>query len=116
EPTEPFKPSVNVRLTAFGILAAAWMVFTYLLFFGGREWTYLAIIFFWALPPIFPQMLYGADILWHHRRLVLAGILVPGTFLSLTDIVALTDTTWSIAKDQTTGILFFDILPIEEAA
>jgi lycopene cyclase domain-containing protein len=61
-------------------------------------------------------MLYGADILWHHRRLVLAGIIVPGTFLSLTDIIALTDTTWSIAKDQTTGILFFGILPIEEVA
>jgi hypothetical protein len=30
------------------------------------------------------------------------------------DIVALTDTTWSISKEQTTGILFFGILPLEE--
>ena len=30
------------------------------------------------------------------------------------DIVALTDTTWSIAKDQTLGILYFGILPLEE--
>ena len=30
------------------------------------------------------------------------------------DIVALTDTTWSISPSQTTGILFFGILPLEE--
>ena len=30
------------------------------------------------------------------------------------DIVALTETTWSISPSQTTGILFFGILPLEE--
>ena len=30
------------------------------------------------------------------------------------DIVALNDTTWSISPGQTTGILFFGILPLEE--
>jgi hypothetical protein len=30
------------------------------------------------------------------------------------DIVALQETTWSISPSQTTGILFFGILPIEE--
>jgi putative membrane protein len=35
-------------------------------------------------------------------------------YLSLMDIVALTDTTWSISKEQTTGVLFFGILPLEE--
>jgi hypothetical protein len=30
------------------------------------------------------------------------------------DIVALTDTTWSISPTQTTGVLFFGILPLEE--
>ncbi len=114
EPTEAFKTSVNVRLAAFGIIAAAWLFFTFLLFFGGREWTYLAIILFWALPAIFPQALFGADILWHHRKLVFTAIFVPGFYLSLMDIVALTDTTWSISKEQTTGVLFFGILPLEE--
>lgn len=114
EPTETFKPSIKVRLAAFGVLTAAWLVFTCLLFLGGREWTYLAIIFFWALPAVFPQMLYGADILWHHRKLVFLGIFIPATYLSLMDIVALTETTWSIAKDQTTGVLILGILPIEE--
>lgn len=114
EPKAVFLSSGFARTIAFGVLAAIWLVFAYLLFFGGFEWTYLAIIFFWALPAIFPQILYGADILWHYRRLVFLSIFVPGTYLSLMDIIALTDTTWSIAKDQTTGVLFFGILPLEE--
>ena len=39
---------------------------------------------------------------------------MPGLYLSLMDILALTDTTWSISKEQTLGILFVDILPLEE--
>jgi len=76
--------------------------------------TYLSITLFWALPAILPQLLFGADILWHYRKLVFWAIMVPGTYLSLMDIVALQDTTWSISKNQTTGILFFGILPLEE--
>jgi putative membrane protein len=90
------------------------MLFTYLFFFGDTKWTYLSITLFWALPAILPQLLFGADILWHYRKLVFWAIMVPGTYLSLMDIVALTDTTWSISKEQTTGILFFGILPLEE--
>jgi hypothetical protein len=30
------------------------------------------------------------------------------------DILALRETTWSISANQTTGILFFGILPLEE--
>ena len=30
------------------------------------------------------------------------------------DIVALKETTWSISPTQTTGVLFFGILPLEE--
>lgn len=114
EPVEPFKPARIARLVAFGILFAVWLVSVYLFFFSGDEWNYLSIILFWALPAIFPQFLFGADILWHYRRLVFTVIIVPGLYLSLMDIVALTDTTWSISKDQTLGILFFGILPIEE--
>jgi len=96
------------------ILISAWFLFTYLFFFGDAKWTYLSIIFFWALPPVIIQLLFGADILWHYRKLLFWAILVPGTYLSLTDIVALKETTWSIAQSQTTGVLFFGILPLEE--
>lgn len=114
EPKTEFKPSKTGRLIAFGVLFAAWAYFTYLFFFGPREWTYLSITLFWALPAIFPQFLFGADILWHYRKLVFTAIFVPGFYLSLMDIVALSETTWNIAKDQTIGVNFFGILPLEE--
>ena len=114
EPATPFKPSKTGRLVAFGVIFVAWAIFTYLLFLAGDEWNYLAIILFWALPAIFPQFLFGADILWHYRKLVFTAIFIPGLYLSLMDIIALRDTTWSIAKDQTLGILYFNILPLEE--
>jgi lycopene cyclase domain-containing protein len=91
-----------------------WLLFAYLFFFGAAGWTYLSIILFWALPPIFVQLLFGRDILWQYRKLVSWGIVVPGLYLSLMDIVALKETTWSISPAQTTGITFFGILPLEE--
>lgn len=111
-----FQRNRKLGYWATGILIAAWLFFTVQFFFAGDEWNYLGIIFFWALPPIIPQFLFGADILWHHRKLVFWSIFVPGLYLSLMDIVALNATTWNISKDQTLGINFFDILPIEEVA
>ena len=113
-PGSEFKPNKTLVKVSIAGLVIIWMIFTYLFFFGDERWTYLSIILFWALPAILPQLLFGADILWHYRRLVFWAIMVPGTYLSLMDIVALRDTTWSISKEQTTGILFFGILPLEE--
>ncbi len=113
EPTD-FRPSKRGRWIAFGVIFVVWAISAFLLFGGEQSWTYLSIILFWALPAIFPQMLIGADILWHYRKLVGLGILVPGTYLSLMDIVALRASTWSISPLQTTGVLFFGILPLEE--
>jgi lycopene cyclase domain-containing protein len=96
------------------LFISLWLLFTYLFFFGPVKWTYLSITLFWALPPIIIQLLFGADILWHYRKLVFWAILIPGTYLSLIDIVALKETTWSISPSQTTGILFFGLLPLEE--
>jgi len=113
-PANVFKTDKRLIQISSGLLIIIWMIFTYLFFFGDEKWNYLGIIFFWALPAILPQLLFGADILWHYRKLVFWAIMVPGTYLSLMDIVALSDTTWSISKSQTTGILFFGILPLEE--
>lgn len=112
--SEKFTPNKRLVHLSAGVLIVVWMISTYLFFFGGEEWTYLSITLFWALPAILPQLLFGADILWHHRKLVIPAILLPGTYLSLMDILALKETTWSISKEQTTGILFFGILPLEE--
>jgi lycopene beta-cyclase len=113
-PGTAFKPDRRLIYLSTGVLALLWLIFTYLFFFGEAEWTYLSIILFWALPPIIIQILFGGDILWHYRRLVFLALFVPGLYLSLMDVVALTETTWSISPAQTTGILFFGILPIEE--
>jgi len=113
-PSKEFKQNKVPVYVSTCILVSLWVIFTFILFSSNSPLTYLSITLFWALPAILPQLLYGADILWHHRKLVVLGVLVPGVYLSLTDIVALTDTTWSIAKDQTTDILFFGILPLEE--
>jgi len=113
-PSNEFKPNKSLVQISSGLLIIIWLTFTYLFFFGDEKWNYLGIIFFWALPAILPQLLWGADILWHYRKLVFWAIMVPGVYLSLMDIVALSDTTWSISKSQTTGVLFFDILPLEE--
>lgn len=113
-PTDKFQANRTLVTLSTGVLFFVWLLFTYLFFFGEMSWTYLGIILFWALPPIMIQFLFGADVLWHHRKLVFWSIFVPGLYLSLMDIVALNDTTWSISPSQTTGILFFGILPLEE--
>jgi lycopene cyclase domain-containing protein len=113
-PATRFTPNKSLVYRSTAVLALLWLVFTYLFFFGAAHWTYLSIILFWALPPVSLQILFGADVLWHYRKLVFWGIAVPAIYLSLMDIVALKDTTWSISPGQTTGILFFGILPLEE--
>jgi len=113
-PATEFKPNKKLVAISSGVLVLIWIIFTYLFFSDNEPITYLSITLFWALPAILPQLLFGADILWHYRKLVILGILIPGTYLSLMDIVALKDTTWSISPTQTTGILFFGILPLEE--
>lgn len=114
QPTQWFtvnKPVIYVSATIFTI---AWTVFTITFFSDNQPLTYLSITLFWALPPIILQLLYGADILWHHKKLVLTSILLPSLYLSFMDMYAIRDTTWSISPEQTTGVLFFDILPLEE--
>lgn len=102
-----------VYFSAFFLLAA-WIFFTCQLFFGSPAWNYLGLIFFWALPVILLQLLFGADLLWRHRQLLFWAIFPPALYLSLVDIIALKATTWSISPAQTTGVIFFGILPLEE--
>ena len=113
-PQTEFQRDKSLVYWSTSLLLCAWFLFTYLFFFGDAKWTYLSIILFWASPPIIIQLIFGADILWHYRKLAFWSIGIPATYLSLMDILALTETTWSISPAQTTGILFFGILPLEE--
>jgi lycopene beta-cyclase len=113
-PAETFRPNKSLVYLSTCMLSSLWFLAAYLFFFGTAHWIYLSIILFWALPPIIIQLLFGADILWHFRKLVFWSLFVPGLYLSLMDIVALKDTTWSISPTQTTGLLFLGTLPLEE--
>ncbi|HEY6072043.1 MAG TPA: lycopene cyclase domain-containing protein, partial [Anaerolineales bacterium] len=57
--------------------------------------------------------IFGADILWHFRRLLAAVILPIGIYLSWADSLAITATTWAIHPAQSLGI-FLGRLPLEE--
>jgi lycopene cyclase domain-containing protein len=81
---------------------------------GWEPGTYLAITLSWALPAIAPQLAFGADILWHYRRLLGTVILTGAGYLSAMDAIAIEAGTWTIAASQSTGILIGN-LPIEEA-
>jgi lycopene cyclase domain-containing protein len=69
----------------------------------------------WFLPPIILQFIFGADILWHYRRLVLYGILAPFVYLCLVDAIAIRSGTWTINPDNILGVYLGGILPLEEA-
>lgn len=111
---EKFVPSNRIRFGSFAILFVLWVISTMLFFVGPPSLTYLSIIFFWTLPAIAPQLLFGADILWHHRRLTALTILPMALYLSVVDSLAITSSTWTISPGQSTGILLGGVLPIEE--
>jgi len=112
---EKFIPSRAIRFGSFSVLFVAWGISTLLFFTGPPSLTYLSIIFFWALPAIAPQLIFGADILWRHGKLVALTILPMALYLSVVDSLAITASTWTIAPDQSTGIFLGGVLPIEEA-
>jgi lycopene cyclase domain-containing protein len=111
-----FRPKRRLVYLSTFLLSTAWLFFTCQFFFGPDAWNYLGILFFWALPAILPQLLFGADLLWHFRKLVFWAVFPPALYLSLLDILALKATTWQISPSQTLGINFFGILPLEEVA
>lgn len=112
-PAADFQPSIRVRFLVSTVLGSLWLISAAVFLSGWKPGTYLSITLFWALPPLLLQSIFGADILWHHRRLLAAVILPVGLYLSLADSLAITATTWEIDPAQSTGI-FLGRLPVEE--
>jgi lycopene cyclase domain-containing protein len=113
-PKKDFLPNNKLRFWSTGIVFIFWLIFTVTYFSSWKPGTYLSIVLFWALPAILPQMLFGADILWQHRKLVSWTILPIALYLSAMDLIAISSGTWTIDPAQSTGI-FLGGLPIEEA-
>lgn len=77
-----------------------------------ERFTYFALLFGWALPPIILQWLVGWKWLNQHRRVWLLGILLPTVWLVFADSTAL-DVVWTIAPNKSVGISLGNV-PIEE--
>lgn len=113
-PDQPFTLNKSLRAWTLGLLAVPWVFSLFVLLSGWGRGTYLAITLTWALPAIAPQLAFGADILWHYRRLLGTVILSGVGYLSTMDALAIGAGTWTIDPSQSTGI-FIGNLPIEEA-
>lgn len=112
-PVAVFRASLGLRLASLLPPAVIWLVSVALLASGWKPATYLALECVWALIPISIQLFFGADILWHHRRLVILTILPLTLYLSLADSFAIGSGTWTIAPGQSFN-LFIGSLPVEE--
>jgi lycopene cyclase domain-containing protein len=110
----PARPTLRRASTAAtGLL---WLASVAALVGGWKPLRYLALELVWALPAIMGQLIFGADILYHRRRLV-ALVLVPATlFLSAADALAIYQGIWAIDPAQSLNFFLGGILPIEEFA
>lgn len=111
-----FTPRNGIRTVSAAGVALLWVAAVILLLSGWKPGNYLSLELAWALPPIVLQLAFGADILWHHRRLVITAILSSTLYLCVTDAIAIGSGTWTINPELTTGILLGGVLPLEEAA
>ena len=110
----PMAHAQQIRAGSTSVLGVIWLISVGLLVSGWSPGTYLALILVWALPPIMMQTGFGADILWRHRRLVLAALLPPLIYLSIADALAIAAGTWTISPAQSLNIYLAGQLPLEE--
>jgi len=114
EPALSFRPRPVLRLGSAGLILTGWLIGILLLVRNHLPGTYMGLELTWGMIPLFIQMTFGADILWHHRRPVL-WTLLPGTlYLSGADALAIRSGTWTIDPMQSLGVTIGGILPLEE--
>ncbi len=105
----------RIRVGATIAVGVVWLASIIILLSGWQPGTYLGLELSWMLFPVLIQLIFGADILWHYRKIVVPAVFVPAVYLSIADAIAITSGTWTIDPAQTTGIMLAGILPIEEA-
>ena len=78
--------------------------------------TYLVILLLWCLPILGLQWAVAGRALWRVRRLLVATVVVCGTWLSVADGIAIARGVWQIQPAGTVPIrLMGGHLPLEEA-
>jgi lycopene cyclase domain-containing protein len=91
-----------------------WIVALAFLISGKPSATYLGLELAWAMPVIILQLIFGADIIWRHRRMVLVAVFALTIYLSLADAFAIQSGVWMINPMKSLGVLLGGILPVEE--
>jgi lycopene cyclase domain-containing protein len=109
-----YQPSKRIRTFSLAVLGLVWLGSIFILILGWAPETYLALILAWGLPAIAPQLAFGADILWHHRKLVSLTVFPMFFYFSAADLLAIASGTWTIDPRQSMSILI-GTLPLEEA-
>lgn len=118
-PPARFVARPRLRWIATAATALVWALSVALVWAGwarpdAQPERYLALTLAWFLPPVLIQLGFGADILWHHRRMVLLGFLPPFLYLCLLDYLAIQSGTWTINPLNTLGLDLGGVLPLEE--
>lgn len=113
-PRAPVLSQPMVRWYTTTATLILWLGFASILVVNWAPGTYLALEFTWALLPIMLQLGFGADILWHYRRLIAIAIAVPTLYLSVADSTAIGFGTWTFSPVKSTGWTIAGILPVEE--
>lgn len=111
---QPYADNPTPRIAAAGGLSMLWLASTYRLIEGKNRNRYLSLILSWALLPLILQVGYGGDILWRHRKLLVAAIIPPTAYLGLTDSLAIGSGTWKINPEMTARYNVVKDLPFEE--
>jgi lycopene cyclase domain-containing protein len=104
----------TIRLGSTLTAGALWCVSAATFLSGWRPGTYLALELSWALPAIMAQLAFGADILWHHRRLLAVALFPATIYLSLADSQAIVAGTWTISPAKSVNVYLGGVLPLEE--
>ncbi len=107
-------PDKRIRYAALIITASLWSASVAMLADPWPYDTYLGLILVWALIPFMGQLVFGADILWRERLLVLSTIAISTLYLAFADSLAIASGTWTINPNQSLPILLGGVLPIEE--
>lgn len=103
----------RLRLWTSIPLLALWMAGCAALAAPWGPWRYTVLLFAWALLPILIQLLFGADLLWQERRIVLPTVIAATLYYSLADSIAVSAGTW----DFNPALIFgahLGPLPMEE--
>lgn len=109
-----FAKSRKINSITLFIVGLVWAGAISALFLNWNQARYMALILVWALPPLALQLTFGGDILLKNYRLILCSILVPTSYLSGADALAIQAGTWTINPQFSSNILIGGVLPIEE--